>query len=100
MDASDGLFDVLREFSAPGVRATIDLRNIPYHPFAREYAERLGIRASQLIFGEIGEGRGVWALDVDGRIREVRGPINEHFRSRIEDASGFMQQIRNGKFFW
>lgn len=131
MDASDGLFDVLQQFTKHGVSATINLRDLNYHPFAVQYAKQVGIDASQLIFGggdwniiycvpperadevanlqkeglslwrlgEIGDGRGVWATGEDGRTREVHGPVNEHFRSRIEDASSFMSEIRGGNFF-
>ncbi|MER5649331.1 thiamine-phosphate kinase [Streptosporangium sp. NPDC002524] len=48
--------------------------------------------------GEITEGGGVAARDGDGTEHAIRGVVNEHFKSRIEDASGFMDSIEKGRF--
>lgn len=130
MDASDGLLDVLRTFATAGVAIDLHLDRIPYHPFARECADRTGIPLTQLIFGggdwnilyavppaaatalmkdldprrplfDIGEvtaGSGVYAVDGAGRRHHVAGVVNEHFVSRIEDATSFMDHIKDGKF--
>jgi thiamine-monophosphate kinase len=45
--------------------------------------------------GEIGEGSGVCAIDGEGREWQIAGAVNEHFRSRIEDAGTFMDVIKN-----
>lgn len=126
MDASDGILDVLQTFGSPGVRLVLDLEAIPYHPFAVECARKTGIKLTQFIFGggdwnilycvppdradelrgvrglyaigEVTAGSDVGARTADGAEFAVRGPVNEHFRSRIEDAGGFMDAIANGDF--
>jgi thiamine-monophosphate kinase len=48
--------------------------------------------------GEITSGSGVVAQDGDGAQFVVHGIVNEHFKSRIEDAASFMDHIRKGNF--
>ncbi|MCG5211956.1 thiamine-phosphate kinase [Streptosporangium sp. KLBMP 9127] len=128
MDASDGILDVLQTFSSAGVQVNLDLAEVPYHDFAVECARKTGIPLTQLIFGggdwnilycvppdrvaelrevrgvpiyrigEITAGSGVVARAGDGAEHMVRGVVNEHFKSRIEDATGFMDSIEKGRF--
>ncbi len=126
MDASDGVLDVLQTFSSAGVQIVLDLDHIPYHDFAIECAQKTPIKLTQFIFGggdwnilycvppdraevlkgleglhhigSVTHGSGVVATDSDGSRFAVRGVVNEHFKSRIEDALGFMDSIEKGDF--
>jgi thiamine-monophosphate kinase len=51
MDASDGVLDVLRTLTAPGVGVELHLDRIPYHAFALECAAKTEIPLTQFIFG-------------------------------------------------
>lgn len=58
----------------------------------------IGSRLPLFEIGEVTEGEGVWAVEETGERLPVVGVVNEHFVSRIEDATGFMDHIERGSF--
>lgn len=60
--------------------------------------EELGKTLPVFHIGSVTAGEGVVAIDDSGREFSVRGAINEHFANRIEDASSFMDLLRDGDY--
>jgi thiamine-monophosphate kinase len=129
MDTSDGIFDALSTMTMGQIGLVLDMNKIPFHPFAVECAQQLNVPLYNLIMGggdwnimyavdeahiqtlkeqdpelelhvigEFVEEREIIAFDDSSRY-SVNGPINEQFRSRIEDMSSFMEGIINAEYF-
>ena len=65
---------------------------------ADKLAEEVGGRLPLFEIGEVTEDPGVWARGSKGERLPIAGVVNEHFVSRIEDATGFMDHIERGNF--
>jgi thiamine-monophosphate kinase len=68
-------------------------------PSKRSVAESIRNRGVPLFhIGEFSAGEGAWAIDRERRVCRIEGPVNEHFKKRIEDGKSFMQSIAEGNF--
>lgn len=65
---------------------------------ADRFANLSRIGSPLTLIGSITESGEVCAVGDDGSRFAVDGPVNEHFRSRIEDGAGFMDSIETGTF--
>jgi thiamine-monophosphate kinase len=126
VDTSDGIYDGLVELTGTGVGVEVDLDRVPFHPFARQCAKELRIPLRNFLFGAgdwnilfavAGEklallqgGRATTRIGMfadepvihaweQGRLFEMSGPRNEHFRKRLEDGREFAEYVANSSWF-
>ncbi len=61
-----------------------------------EIVSRTGNKHKLTAIGTFGKTPGIYASDGHGSVYTVSAPVNEHFRTRFEDAGDFMNRLRTG----